>query len=93
MRSPSEHAGTWEDAYDWALGKEVKALDHGPGDQEIDALRLRRDHRPFRVLRCHAAAHRSERSAFQDGFCKKLQDKNAKMTDPTPRSASFFIRS
>jgi len=75
--------GTWDDAYNWALGKEVKLSTTGQKIKKhtpYDFVAITDHSEYFGVM---PALIDKKDSLSKSDFAKKLQDPKAKMTDPT----------
>ena len=75
--------GSWEDAYNWALGKEVKLSTTGETIKKstpYDFVAIT-DHSEYFGVMPRLLDPKDPLS--KTDFAKKLRDKNAKMTDPT----------
>ena len=84
--------GSWEDAYNWALGKEVKLSTTGETIKKstpYDFVAIT-DHSEYFGVMPRLLDPKDPLS--KTDFAKKLQDKNAKMTDPTS-AVSIILRS
>ncbi len=84
--------GTWADAYDWALGKEVTLSTTGQKIKKstpYDFVAIT-DHAEYFGVMPRLLDPKDPLS--KSDFAKKLQDPNAKMTDPTS-AISIILRS